>query len=127
MKTFQDFYEKVGDQESIMVDLLREIILETEPNFREKISYGVPYYFLNSRVCFIWPAAVKWGPKKGVLLGFCKGAHLDDFDDLLNTEGRKEIGTITYLKPDEIQADKIKELIFQALLVDKEIESKHKK
>ncbi len=121
MKTYQDFYNQVEGEDRLMVDILRDIVYEVESNFREKISYDVPYYFLHSRVCFIWPSAVKFGPKKGVKFGFCKGAHLDDFDTILDTEGRKEIGTITFLKAEDIKAKQIKELLYQALILDKEI------
>mgnify|MGYP000266750221 CR=1 FL=1 len=125
--SFQEFYQKVGENERVMVDILRDLVMETEPNFEEKISYGVPYYFYHSRVCFIWPSGVKWGPKEGVLFGFCKGAFLDDFENILDTEGRKEIGTITFFDPKEIQVSKIKELLFQAIILDQDRSKKKRK
>ncbi len=127
MQSFEDFHGLISAEEKIIVDILRNLVLELEPNFVEKISYGVPYYFLHSRVCFIWPASVKWGPKEGVLFGFCKGAHIDDFQKVLDTTGRKEIGTLTFLGPEEIDEKQIKELLIQAIVLDKSIQDQSKR
>ena len=120
-RTFEDFYFDLPEQEQQIVDVLREIVLEAAPNFREKISYNVPYYFLNSRVCFIWPSSVKPGPRAGVVFGLCRGQMLSNEQGLLELENRKEVGTITFRRPEEIDADAVREILYEAILLDEEI------
>ncbi len=120
MKTFDDFYEFITGEERCIVDSLRQIVLSTSPKFIEKISYQVPYYFIHSRVCYIWPASVHSGPKAGVVLGFCKGQLISDEYNLLEKEGRKEIATIPFLKSTEINSKAIMQYIHQAILLDEE-------
>lgn len=124
MKTLEDFYEHITPAERTIVDLIREIILSTSPKFREKISYQVPYFFIHSRICYIWPASVKPGPKAGVVLGFCKGQMIVDDESILEKEGRKEIATITFYSINDIKPRKIKEFLHQAILIDEEISAK---
>lgn len=65
---------------------------------REKLSYGVPYYFLKSRICFIWPASMPNSSNaEGVTLGFCKGYLMGNEEGLLKAQGRKEVFVILYL------------------------------
>lgn len=120
-RTFEDFYFDLPEQEQQIVDVLREIVLEAAPNFREKISYNVPYYFLNSRVCFIWPSSVKPGSRAGVVFGLCRGQMLSNEQGLLELENRKEVGTITFRRPEEIDADAVREILYEAILLDEEI------
>lgn len=132
MKTFDDFYNEITDYERSIVDRLRAIVLGVNPNFIEKISYGVPYYFLHTRVCFIWPASIRPGPKSGVVLGFCQGHLMSDERGILNRENRKIVGTLTFHDAKEIEADIIRELLEDAIFIDyetvrmKEKNSSHK-
>lgn len=120
MKTFDDFYNEITDQERTIVDKLRAIVLDVNPNFVEKISYGVPYYFLNTRVCFIWPASVRAGPRSGVMLGFCQGRLMSDEHGILDMENRKVVATLTFHDANEVEPDIIKELIEEAVFIDHE-------
>jgi hypothetical protein len=121
MKSFEDFYYNLSDNEKAIVDQLRQIVLGTAPNFREKISYGVPYYFLHSRVCFIWPASVKPGPKAGVVLGFCQGQLLSQDHAILDRENRKVISTVTFHSLKDLKPAMLRKIIFEAILIDEEI------
>jgi len=126
-KTFEDFYYDLPEHEKQIVDLLREIVLEAAPDIQEKISYNVPYYFMNSRVCYIWPASVRPGPKAGVVFGLCRGQLLSNEQGLLELEGRKEIGTITFHSPAEVGRDAVREILYEAILLDEEIAAERKK
>lgn len=57
----EEFLDYLPDNEREIVDFLRNIVFNSLPNPTEKLSYNVPYYYLHSRVCFIWPAAIPWG------------------------------------------------------------------
>lgn len=124
MKTYDDFFYDLPETEKVIVEQLRDIVLDTAPDFEERLSYGVPYYFLNSRVCFIWPSSVKPGPKSGVVLGFCRGHLLSNEQELLEKEGRKEVYMITFHLPGEIQPEVLREIIYEAILVDAQFPKK---
>jgi hypothetical protein len=121
MKTFTDFYSGITGSEKQIVDQLRKIALETYPDFIEKISYGVPYYFRNTRVCFIWPASIKPGPKSGVYFGLCNGHLIEDEWGILEKENRKVVATITFHSVDEINPEIIREVLAEALMVDDQV------
>ena len=126
MKTFDTFYDGLTDMEKVIVDRLRELVLEAHPYFQEKISYGVPYYFLNTRVCFIWPASVKPGPKAGVALGLCHGHLLSNEQGILEQEGRRQVYMITFHRPEDIREEPIREILQEAILVDEQFQKKGK-
>ncbi len=121
MKTYDDFFASLPGAEQSLVCCLRDIVLDTFPDFREKLSYGVPYYFHRSRVCFIWPASVRYGPPSGVLLGLCRGHLLSNEQGLLIMGKRKEVALITFLSTAEIDGDAIREIIEEAIIVDEQM------
>lgn len=118
MKTFNDFYGGITDHEKPIVNRLRAIVFDVNPNFREKISYGVPYYFLHTRVCFLWPASVRPGPRSGVVLGFCQGHLMSDERGLLDRANRKVVATLIFHGVNEIEPEIIRELLEEAIFVD---------
>ena len=120
MKSYEDFFFDLAEDEKPIVHLLREIILERIPDIREKISYGVPYYFRKTRICFIWPASVKAGPKSGVMMGFCKGNLLSNEQGMLESNGRKEVYTMGFHSVKEINPALIKEILYETVIVDKQ-------
>jgi len=119
----EELLDYFPDNEREIVDFLRDIILNYLPNSVEKLSYNVPYYYIHSRVCFIWPASVPWGnvKKNGVLLGFCNGNLLHDDLDWLEKGSRKQVYAKTYNSIDEIETDIIKAYLFEAVEIDRRL------
>ncbi|MEZ4825078.1 MAG: DUF1801 domain-containing protein [Bacteroidia bacterium] len=119
-QSVDEFLDYLPENERIMVDILREIIFECIPECREKLSYNVPYYWRNRRVCFLWPASVPWGNVKlnGVQLGFCEGYKMNDDLGYLEKGNRKQVYTKTFMKPEEIDPDLIRVYLFEAVTVD---------
>ena len=109
------------EEERIMVDVLRQIITESLPDYcREKISYNVPFFYGNKGLCIIWPATVpRGGIKKGVLLGFWYGYKLRDPDQFLSHGTNKQIFFKIYEKPEEIDEGPIKKLLKEAIKLDR--------
>ena len=109
------------EEERIMVDVLRQIITESLPDYcREKISYNVPFFYGNKGLCIIWPATVpRGGIKKGVLLGFWYGYKLRDPDQFLSHGTNKQIFFKVYEKPEEIDESPIKKLLKEAIKLDR--------
>ncbi|TND08293.1 MAG: hypothetical protein FD123_2435 [Bacteroidetes bacterium] len=115
----EDFITNLPPGEKQLVEALRSIVLSCSPAFVEKLSYGVPYYFLHRRVCFIWPASAgAAGIDEGVLLGFCYGNLLSNEQGLLEIDGRKQVYMITIRELSDIKPELFCEIIHEAILVD---------
>ena len=115
-----DLFSKLPEDERIIVDVLRQIILETLPEYcQEKISYNVPYFYGNKGICIIWPATIpRGGIKKGVLLGFWYGNQLKDPDRFLSHGTNKQIFYKIYHTPEEIDEKPIIKLLKEAIRLD---------
>ena len=93
-----DIINFIPNKEANILIKLRSIILDLVPNIQEKISYNVPYFYLNKNLFFIWPGSIPWGktPKGTVKLGFCLGYLIDDETNIFDSENLKTIRTITF-------------------------------
>ena len=120
IKNLVELFSILPENERIIVDVLRQIILEMIPSYcKEKISYNVPFFYGNKGICIIWPSTVpKGGIKKGVLLGFWYGNKLKDNDHFLTHGTNKQIFYKIYLTPDEIDDRPIKKLLREAIKLD---------
>ncbi|MGX5820610.1 DUF1801 domain-containing protein [Chitinophaga lutea] len=124
IKNLIDLFAVLPEDERIIVDVLRQIIVETLPSYcKEKISYNVPYFYGNKGICIIWPSAVpRGGIKKGVLLGFWQGNKLKDPDRFLTHGTNKQIFYTIYETPEEIDEAPIVKLLKEAVELDKSFE-----
>jgi hypothetical protein len=121
-------FETLPENERIIVDVLRQIILENLPAYcKEKISFGVPYFYGNKGICIVWPSTVpRGGIKHGVLLGFWYGNKLKDKDNYLTHGTNKQIFYKIFQSPEEIDDTAIIKLLREAIKVDL-LFLKHKK
>lgn len=120
-----NFYKSLTKEELEIVLKLKQIT--TQFSFlEEKISYSVLYYFKNSRICYIWPASIKQGPKTGVQFGFCNGYLIKDKYNVLEKENRKQVYCITYQNPDQVNEIILKDYLQNAIAIDESIYSKKK-
>lgn len=96
------------------------------PDCKEKLAYNVPYYYRNSRICFIWSPSVPWGAVSvlGVQLGFCNGHLLNDPTNYLEKGNRKQVYIKTFNDITEIEVEGIKLLIYNAVDVDDGLKKK---
>ena len=119
MGSVDDFIFNLPSDERIFVSKLRTLLFEVEPGFREKLSYGVPYYSRHRRVCFIWPASAPLGPTNAkVSFGFCYANLLSNAQGILRSEGRKQVYIVRYSSIKEIDETMLREIINEAILVD---------
>ncbi len=116
-RSLVEFWEYLPENERIITDVLRQIVLENLPSYcKEKLTYNVPFYYGNRRICLIWPASVPWGGiKSGVLLGFLQGYRLKDKDQYLNHGTNKQVYYRIFHSPDEIDPDAIISLLKEAV------------
>jgi hypothetical protein len=113
-------FETLPENERIIADVLRQIILENLSAYcKEKISFGVPFFYGNKGICIVWPSTVpRGGIKHGVLLGFWYGNKLNDKDNYLTHGINKQIFYRIYHKPEEIDDTAIIKLLREAIKVD---------
>jgi hypothetical protein len=129
MKSFQnitgkitslvEFYDRLPQDELIIVDVLRQIVVEYLPSHcKEKLAFAVPYFYGRRGIC-IWPASVpRGGFKQGVLLGFWQGNKLKDEDGYLTHGTNKKVFYKIYKDPEEIDEAAIVKLLEEAVRVD---------
>jgi len=120
IKSLVHLFEILPEEERIIVDVLRQIILENLPQHcGEKISYNVPYFYGHKGICIIWPSSIpRGGIKKGVLLGFWYGSSLKDEDAYLEHGTNKQIYYKIYHKVEDIDEKAIVKVLKEAIQLD---------
>jgi hypothetical protein len=94
--------------------IVRDIILSTHPNIREKISYNLPFYFYNG--FYVYLGIYK---KKDFVLAFCRGAHLADEAGVLRADAKQEHMRHWVLSnPEEPDYELMASYLEQALVVN---------
>jgi len=120
IKSLLDLFEVLPAEEWIIVDVLRQIILEHLPaTCKEKIAYNVPFFYGNKGICIVWPASIpRGGIKEGVLLGFWYGNKLLDADNYLTHGSNKQIFYKIFKSAEEIDENAIIKLLKEAVRID---------
>ena len=120
IRSLVHLFELLPEEERIIVDVLRQIIIETLPGrCKEKISYNVPFFYGNRGICIIWPASIpRGGIKEGVLLGFWYGNKLKDTDHYLTHGTNKQVFYKIYKSAEEIDEEAIVKLLNEAVQLD---------
>lgn len=115
-----ELFTILPEDERIIVDVLRQIVIETLPDYcKEKISYNVPLFYGNKAICIIWPSTVpRGGIKKGVLFGFWYGNRLKDPDRYLEHGTNKQVFYKIYHAAEEIDEKPIRKLLKEAIKLD---------
>ncbi len=113
-------FDVLPENERIIVDVLRQIIIENLPNnFKEKISYNVPFFYGKKGICIIWAASIpRGGIKEGVLFGFWYGNKLNDEDGYLTHGTNKQIFYKIFNSPEDIDEAAIVKLLKEAVRID---------
>jgi hypothetical protein len=129
IKSLVQLYELVPEEERIITDVLRQIIIETLPAYcKEKISYNVPFFYGNRSICLVWPSAIpRGGIKKGVLLGFWYGNRLQDAGNYLTHGTNKQIFYKIFYSADEIKEKPLVKILKEAASLDETFAIKKRK
>lgn len=120
VRSILQLFEMLPEEERVIVDVLRQIILGNLPaTCNEKISFNVPYFYGRKGICIIWPATIpRGGIKEGVLLGYWYGNKLNDEDNYLTRGSNKQIFYKVFKKAEEIDEGAIVKLLKEAVKVD---------
>ncbi len=126
IRSLPQLYELLPEQERLILDVLRQIVIENLPaTCREKISYNVPYFYGKKGICLIWPSAIpRGGIKQGVLLGFWYGNKLQDVDNYLTHGTNKQIFYKIFTSIEEIDVEAIAKLLKEAVQLDQNTSEK---
>lgn len=108
------------DHQLEIVEQLRELVISTLPDAKEKLSFNVPFYRRHKAVCFIWPGAVSWGSKtwEGVEFGFNYGNLLADEAGYLDRGTRKQVFSKRFFSAIEINEPLLRSYLLEAAEVD---------
>ncbi|MGC4022785.1 MAG: DUF1801 domain-containing protein [Cyclobacteriaceae bacterium] len=122
IQSLLQLYEILPENERLIVDVLREIVKSTLPDYcKEKISFNVPYFYGKKGICIIWPATIpRGGIKKGILFGLWYGNRLKDVDRYLTHGTNKQIFYKIFHSVDEINQKAIVKLLKEAISIDKQ-------
>lgn len=125
-KDFDSFFDALLPSEKSICFRLRELLLANFPEMKEKFAYGVPYYWLFSRICFMYPASFPYsGIESGVTFGFARGHLLSNEQGLLDLGTRKEVAYIRILSEKDIKEGTLLEILHEAVLLDRELAGKN--
>ena len=118
--SYLQLFERLTENERIIVDVLRQIIRENLPGYcEEKLAFNVPFFYGRRGICIIWPASVpRGGIKEGVLLGFWQGNKLKDQDGYLARGTNKKVFYKIYRNAEEIDEAAIVKLLKEAVRID---------
>lgn len=119
MDEVESYINSLSGDEYKTANYLHQIIINTSPKIKAKLSYGVPYYKINYRLCFIWPSTAPYSIiKEGVQLGFCKGSLLSNSQKILDMGTRKEVAIVNFTNHNQIDEQLISEILYEAIEVD---------
>lgn len=120
IKSLVQLFERLPEEERILVDVLRQIVREHLPDYcKEKLAYNAPFFYGKRGICIIWPAsAPRGGIKEGVLLGFWQGYRLKDEDHYLTHGTNRKVFYKVYRTVEEIDEGAIVKLLKEAVRVD---------
>lgn len=105
---------ELGSDNSIIVDVLRDFILDLNTEIVETFKYQCPFFMYKGMFCYI-----TFDKKiKTVALGFVKGYKLDDKYGLLSTD-RKQIRKLHFKSIEELDEKVLNYYFKQAIAIQK--------
>jgi hypothetical protein len=115
-----NLFDRLPANERIIVDVLRQIIIENLPPYcKEKLAFNVPYFHGKRGICIVWPSSIpRGGIKQGVLLGFWQGNRLSDTDNYLTHGTNKKVFYKIFKDVEEIDEAAIVKLLKEAVRID---------
>jgi hypothetical protein len=126
-KTVDQFLDYLPIDELEITLALMEIIKTCMPMAKQKLSWNIPTYSMYKSICFIWPAAVKWGAKNtysGVKLGFMHGNLLHPANNYFELGNRKMVSIRTFQSIKEIDVAIVTATLLEAMFVDQQFSNK---
>jgi hypothetical protein len=112
----------INETELIITHVLCDIIQRKFPSIKSKLAYGVPFYYSNKRLCFVWPTSIpRSGVKGGVLLGFCQGHLIQNNTQNFRGLSNKVVRFVVYHSIEDINEKEINAWLEEVAAIDNHI------
>lgn len=102
-------------QNQLILRWLRQLLLVSSPSIREKISWGVPFYYCHGYLCYLNPLKTQTG---GVDLAFLRGTEMTDEAGLLQTRQRKTVRSLVIRAVNDPDEEQVMTYIQEAILLN---------
>ncbi len=112
MKTVDKYIDQINPDFIPVFFKIRSILINTLPGIKEKISYGIPFYYYCGPLCYI---NVR---KNFIDLGFTKGYALIKRLNTLDMKNRKQVASMKFYREKEINENLIKEVLIEAASIN---------
>jgi len=115
------FAANLNSRQSSIVQFLHDLIIEN-PGIEVKRRWKLPFYYRKSWICYfniLKNGAVEWA--------FVRGNELSNEHGWLEDRGRKQIYSISFSKPEDIDIDMANLYLQEALLLDEQVKYRVKK
>ena len=121
-QTVDEMMDYLPEDQYLISQRLRQIVLDNVPGVVEKLSYNMPFYKLHTNICYFWPGCIPWGnvTVEGVNFGFSNAYLMQDADNYLYKGKRKQVYTKEFFNVNEIDVDILKSFLQQAIYIDEE-------
>lgn len=110
------------EQQKIITNVVRGIILDASPTIVESVKFNIPFYVMNGLLFYISPQK-----KGGVLLAFCQGRLMNDAEQVFVGHDRKEVRHIALNELNEAKFKTINRYVFEAIAINRSRRSFSKK
>lgn len=112
MNPVEEYISLQEESNREILNLLHSFILSFE-GFHSKLSYGIPFYYRKSWVCYL-----SVNKKRGIEFAFTRANEFEDITGLLKSNGRKQVKSMMILSKDDIPYEAINELMGIAIKLD---------
>lgn len=114
-------FEKEGKQKEIL-EFLHHYILKYDSDIYCKLRYGIPFYYKRSWICYLNPVG-----RDKVEIAFTRANELKENIQFLEFGKRKQVAGITIQNIEDIPLGILKEVLAEALDLDKDVNYSVKK
>lgn len=111
MEQILAFIDKHSEEQRLIMQEIRQLIIEAAPRIEESIKWKIPFYSYQGLLCYLNPRGT------GVVLGFCKGALLSNEKGLLKGTG-KEVRLLHIDNKHACPQAEIRQLLQEAMLLN---------
>jgi hypothetical protein len=114
-------FEKEGNQKEIL-EFLHHYILKYDSDIYCKLRYGIPFYYKRSWICYLNTVG-----RDKVEIAFTRANELKENIQFLEFGKRKQVAGITIQNIEDIPLGILKEVLAEALVLDKNVNYSVKK
>ncbi|HMV79391.1 MAG TPA: DUF1801 domain-containing protein [Leptospiraceae bacterium] len=94
---------------------MRNLIVETLPEFEESLKYGTPFYTHKGLLCYL---SLKGKKEKYLDFGLCQGFKIQGFEDVLLFQGRNTVKSVRIDSKKDIQKELFQKILQEAWMVN---------